>query len=74
MKVSKNYIRKMQDNGFYVAKGLAVLNDIVAVTLALPHEHTRAMKLKTAKSVEAFNNDMNTEDWVIFREQKASEV
>lgn len=74
MKVSQDYINKMQDKGFYVATGLAILNDIVAVALTYPQEMTRAMRLKTPESVKAFNDDLDSKDWVIFRKQSETEL
>lgn len=74
MKVSQDYINKMQDKGFYVTTGLATLNDIVAVALTYPQEMTRAMRLNTHESVNAFNDDVDSKDWVIFREQSTNEL
>ncbi len=68
MAISQEYIENMSEQGYYVAKGLAVLGDVVAVYLKYPFEQTRALRLKTPDSVEAFNNDTDSKDWIIFRQ------
>lgn len=70
MSISQEYINNMAEQGYHVAQGLAVLGDLVAVYLQYPFEQTRALRLNTPESVKAFNEDIDSEGWTIFRESK----
>lgn len=60
----------MAEQGYYVAKGLAVEGDIVAVKLEFPFGRISAMRLNSKATADAFNHDIDSSGWVIFRKSE----
>lgn len=70
MAVTQEYINSMATEGYYVAQGLAVKGDIVAVKLEFPFGRISAMRLNSQDAADVFNHDIDSVDWVVFRKSE----
>ncbi|EGR4213926.1 hypothetical protein DDN60_15430 [Vibrio cholerae] len=66
MRIPQMVIDTILEKGYYLAKGAAILNDVVIVGMNQPLPSFRALTLKTPESVAYFNNEISDE-WMIFR-------
>lgn len=67
MLVSKKVIDKMEERGFEMVEGAAVLNDSVVVELRHPYRSTKVLTLKTPEAVAVFNQECGSDSWAVFR-------
>ena len=70
MQLPQDYINDMAVKGYYVAKGLAAVGDVVAVKLNFPFDRVSALRLNSQDAANAFNNDIDSIGWTVFRKSK----
>ncbi len=66
-------IKELEEKGYYPAKGMVIIGDVVFTSFTYPYCHLRTITITNTKQAEIINAS-DTSDWYVFRKHNLEQL